>query len=581
MVSQQPPLMVQNDMTVWMNSGHPDQVDIRRTLTMFAELMKSPGTWHTYQMTPTSLWNAAAAGLSGEDVLRFLNQYSAYPVPVKTEKKVQQAFDRYGTIKLSSRDGRLFLHSTDTEWLENWLEKPPLAQAFLKRMNSQTIELKPVSRGTVKMELARKGYPVEDHAEHDTGDRLPVDERNDLMRPEIKLRDYQKEAVRAFCQTGAGSGIVVLPCGAGKTFVGLGVLSELVCATLILTSNRLSVEQWKQELLSGTFLTEEQIGEYTGKKKEIKPVTITTYQMMSQKSLRKGSSTAELTPMSLFHHKQWGLIIYDEAHLLPAPIFRMTADIQAKRRLGLTATLIREDGRESDVFSLIGPKWYDKPWRVMEEEGWIAPVSCKEIRIPLTQSVQKSYEEEGARAKFRIAAQNPNKIKVIQKLIMKHRMEPLLIIGQYVEQLKTVAETFQIPLIYGKTPHAERQMLLDAFRSGKIKRLVLSKVANFAVDLPDAAVAIQLSGSFGSRQEEAQRLGRILRPKANRGQAWFYSLISSDTKEQIFASKRKLFLVERGYTYDVEHWRDDNHGSDRTGKEAIAPIAGSLRTVPH
>jgi DNA excision repair protein ERCC-3 len=327
--------------------------------------------------------------------------------------------------------------------------------------------------------------------------------------------------------------------------VGAAAMAHAKATTLILVTNTVAARQWRDELLRRTTLNEDEIGEYSGAKKEIRPVTIATYQVMTKK---KNGVYAHL---DLFDTHDWGLIIYDEVHLLPAPIFRFTADIQSRRRLGLTATLVREDGMEGEVFSLIGPKRFDVPWKEIESQGYIAPAECIEVRVNLSESERLLYATAEPEEKYRYCSTTKTKSEVVQELVAYHANEQILVIGQYITQLDELSETLGVPLIKGDTPVKERERLFAAFRTGEITCLVVSKVANFSIDLPDATIAIQVSGAFGSRQEEAQRLGRILRPKADGRGAIFYSVVSRDTVDQDFAANRQRFLAEQGYAYRI------------------------------
>jgi DNA excision repair protein ERCC-3 len=458
---------------------------------------------------------------------------------------------RYGLIRLEKSGDALHLTSDDPVLLAELTGYQSIASLLENSPERGTCVVKPYYRGLIKQELTRLGYPVQDLAGYTQGEPCPVAWRATTQegRP-FSLRPYQKDAVDAFYAGGAatgGSGVLVLPCGAGKTVIGLGAICQLQEATLILTTNTTSVRQWIAELLDKTGLDASLIGEYTGERKEVKPITVATYQILTYRS----SAEEEFPHMKLFSERNWGLIIYDEVHLLPAPVFRVTSGIQATRRLGLTATLVREDGREEDVFTLIGPKKYEMPWKVMEEQGWIAEARCREIRLPFESTWREQYAQATARQKFRIAAENPRKLEVVRTLLEQHAHDRVLIIGQYVDQLEQMAHDLQLPLITGKVPEKERDRLYQQFKKGDITRLIVSKVANFAVDLPDANVAIQISGTFGSRQEEAQRLGRILRPKGENNQAHFYTLVTRDTREQEFSLHRQLFLVEQGYPYEI------------------------------
>lgn len=548
---QDGPLIIQSDMTVLLDNEHHLSEAARIKLSLFAELVKRPGNWHTYRVTSLSLWNAAAAGLNAETVVDSLTQYARYGLPGYVESTVRKLIERYGKLSLETRDLKLVLCGSP-ELLNELLEKSTLYEWLKKRLNERTWEVKAEYRGQLKQELIKLGYPVIDVAGYHAGEALSVSLRPSTQQgKEFKLRDYQQRAVELFYREGTvqgGSGVIVLPCGAGKTIVGIAALSRLNSATLILTSNATSVRQWKEELLDKTSLQSADIGEYTGTTKQVRPVTIATYQILTHRK----SKTELFNHMKLFSERDWGLIIYDEVHLLPAPVFRMTADIQATRRLGLTATLVREDGCAEDVFSLIGPKQFDLLWKSVEAAGHIASVKCTEIRVPLDQGVTELYRSAENRSKLRLAAENPGKLAVIKQLLHRHEGIPTLIIGQYLQQLYEVAQSLKIPVITGELAQQDRQLLYDRFKAGEVSVLAVSKVANFAVDLPDAAVAIQISGSYGSRQEEAQRIGRILRPKSGRNEAWFYTIVSDETKETDFAARRQLFMVEQGYQYELE-----------------------------
>ena len=552
------PVIVQSDRSVLLEVHNPLYEEARDTLALFAELEKSPEYIHTYRITPLSLWNAASSGISVEDVLNGLERYSKYPLPDAVHTEIRQLMSRYGLVKLVRDGDKLYLTAKDPlillEVIRHKEIKPLLASEAGADSHSTTlsrIEIKPEARGQLKQILIKIFYPVEDLAGYIEGTPLAMAWRPGTLKGDLfALRAYQQEAVDTFHQRGSvrgGSGVLVLPCGAGKTVIGMGVMLELQCETLILTTNNSAVKQWLRELADKTTLETSQMGEYTGEKKEICPVTVATYQILTHRS----STTNQWSHFHLFNEKNWGLIIYDEVHLLPAPVFRATADLQAKRRLGLTATLVREDGQEKEVFSLIGPKKVDVPWKVLEIQGWIATAECTEWRIPLSKARRMDYALSDEKEKFRLAAENPHKLNRVSELLERHKDDLVLVIGQYVSQLEMIARELQAPLITGKTPQRERDRLYEEFRSGRLRLLVVSKVANFAIDLPDANVAIQVSGTFGSRQEEAQRLGRILRPKSGEGKAYFYSLVSKDTKEQEFAMHRQLFLTEQGYAYKI------------------------------
>ncbi|WP_047152660.1 DNA repair helicase XPB [Aneurinibacillus tyrosinisolvens] len=542
------PLIVQGDRTLLLEVNHPGYNEARHAISPFTELVKSPEYIHTYRMSSLSLWNAASLGWKAEKVVSILREYSQYAIPVHIEKEIISTMERFGKLELARQDGELVLRAEDGQVIEQLLSYPSIAQLVTRCIDSHSVVIPQGIRGMIKQTLMKLGYPVRDVAGYTDGEELKL---SLYETPNFSLRTYQKEAVDAFYDKGSvsgGNGIIVLPCGAGKTIVGIETMVRFGMATLILTSNTTSVKQWREEIISKTTLTGDQVGIYTGEAKEVGPVTVSTYQMITHRS----NADVPFPHLSLFHERNWGLIIYDEVHLLPAPVFRMTADIQAKRRLGLTATLVREDGRAEDVFSLIGPKKYELPWRMLEQQGWIATAECTEIRVPMPEKVQRLYIESGERQKFRIASENPAKTDVVRKVLTDHSDEQVLIIGQYVAQLEAIAQELKVPVITGITPHDEREKLYRMFRSKELKVLVVSRVANFAVDLPDAAVAIQISGTFGSRQEEAQRLGRILRPKKGENIARFYSLVSSDSKEEQYALKRQRFLVEQGYRYHLQ-----------------------------
>ncbi|MBE3597446.1 MAG: DEAD/DEAH box helicase [Limnochordaceae bacterium] len=568
------PLIVQSNHELLLEVDNSRYEAARNELARFAELVKSPEHVHTYRITPLSLWNGASAGLTAQDVLETLEEFSKFDVPFGVQQSIQDTMRRYGLVKLVApsgvRAGRagargrrgagrgsgrdvdyLVLESADRSIIEEIAHHPRLRPYLVERLDATRLAVDARWRGHVKQVLVHIGYPVEDLAGYVEGAPLSIRLRATTRagRP-FGLRDYQQEAVRAFWMEGSergGNGVIVLPCGAGKTIVGLGVMEKASTQTLILSTNVTAVRQWKAELLDKTTLEEDQIGEYTGEAKEIRPVTIATYQILTH----RGPEDTDYPHFALFNSRDWGLVIYDEVHLLPADVFRITSEIQARRRLGLTATLVREDGREADVFSLIGPKRYDVPWRDLEKSQWIATAECFEIRVPLDESLRLSYAVAEDREKFRIASENPAKLPLVKALVEHHRDQQVLVIGQYLSQLEEVARLLEAPIITGRTPNAERESLYGDFKAGRLKTLVVSKVANFAVDLPDASVAIQISGTFGSRQEEAQRLGRILRPKAGDNVARFYSVITQDTSEQRFATKRQLFLTEQGYRYAI------------------------------
>ena len=551
------PLIIQADGTVLLDTRLPGAEEAAHVLATFAELVKRPGELHTYRITPLSVWNALSARHEGGQIIERLAAFSKYELPAAVENDLQTWINRYGKLELVRSGDQLLLAGETDE---------PLRQALQGSLRSLLKEavteqgpwaVDAAQRGRLKQELLRLGYPVLDQAGYHAGESLPLAlrERGDSGM-EFTLRDYQEKAVELFVQGGSvqgGSGVLVLPCGAGKTIVGIAALARLGCAALILTSNATSVNQWRRELIDKTTLSEQDIGMYVGRQRQVRPVTVATYQMMTHRT----SGKTDYPHMRLFRERDWGLIIYDEVHLLPAPVFRLTAGLQATRRLGLTATLVREDGCAEDVFSLIGPKRYELPWRTLEARGALAELSCCEVRVPLCASQVAAYRQAGARERLRIASENLAKLAVMEQLLDRHGDKPKLVIGQYLDQLSAAAERLRAPLITGKTPHEERERLFAAFKSGEVKTLIVSKVANFAVDLPDAAVAVQISGSFGSRQEEAQRIGRILRPKREDNRAWFYSIVTADTKETEFALRRQLFMIEQGYQYQLKRWPDE------------------------
>lgn len=545
------PLVVQSDKTVLLEVQNPSYEAARDALARFAELEKSPEYLHTYRITPLSLWNAAASGMSTDDILESLETHSKYALPTSVRVEIADQISRYGRIRLTRRNDNLLLVSDDAPLLVEIGRHKSIAPLILGQIDAHTLLSDLTHRGELKQALVALGYPAQDEAGYVDGSPLPIQMRSPTLSNEpFALRPYQQAAVQVFHASGSaigGSGVIVLPCGAGKTIIGIGAMVTLQTQTLILTSSTVAVRQWIDEIIDKTDLVPEQIGEYSGLEKNIRPVTITTYQMLTYRP----SKTDEFPHFSLFDQADWGLIIYDEVHLLPAPVFRITANLQARRRLGLTATLIREDGREEDVFSLIGPKRYDLPWKVLEQQGWIATAECHEIRVELDDENRMAYAMTDDRQKYRYAAENPVKLDILHQLLEKHPDDNILIIGQYLDQLKYISEVLNAPLITGKIKVNDRQILYDKFRHGEVKVLVVSKVANFAIDLPDANVAIQVSGTFGSRQEEAQRLGRILRPKKNGMLAHFYTIVTRDTRDQDFAANRQLFLTEQGYRYNI------------------------------
>ncbi|TDD18543.1 DNA repair helicase XPB [Nonomuraea diastatica] len=534
------PLIVQSDKTLLLEVDHERADACRKAIAPFAELERAPEHVHTYRVTPLALWNARAAGHDAEQVIDALISFSRYPVPHALLVDVAETMARYGRLRLEKDPvNGLVLTSTDRAVLEEVLRSKKIQPMLGERLGPDSVIVHPSDRGNVKQALLKLGWPAEDLAGYVDGEQHPITLKQDGWT----LRPYQQEAADAFWH--GGSGVVVLPCGAGKTLVGAAAMAHAQATTLILVTNTVSAHQWKTELLKRTSLTEDEIGEYSGTKKEIRPVTIATYQVMTTR--RKGV----YSHLELFDARDWGLIVYDEVHLLPAPIFRMTADLQARRRVGLTATLVREDGREGDVFSLIGPKRYDAPWKEMENQGWIAPADCVEVRVTLTDDERLAYAMAESEERYRFCATTPSKTQVTEALVRRHLGEQVLVIGQYIDQLDELGEHLTAPVIKGETRVKERERLYQAFRDKEIQVLVVSKVANFSIDLPEAAIAIQVSGTFGSRQEEAQRLGRVLRPKADGGGARFYTVVSRDTVDQEFAAHRQRFLAEQGYAYQI------------------------------
>lgn len=594
----QNPLIVQSDRTALLEVDNPRYAECRDKLAAFCELIKSPEHIHTYRLTPLSLWNARAAGVSAEEMIEVLNEYSKYDVPGNILHDVRDYVGRYGRLKLFKEDGRLLLRADDN-LLMTEIKHNKLIQKYLSaQADARTMEVPLLERGRVKQVLLKLGFPVEDLAGYTDGEHLEIRMREVTRKSKPFMpRHYQEEAANAFWMGGSaagGSGVLVLPCGAGKTIIGIQAMTLAQMNTLIIVTGITAAHQWRDEILDKTTLTEDTIGEYSGERKDIRPITIATYQVLTARrdpakaKNKKGKGKGEVDPdseydeldgagfdteppgflaapaaplalgeaegylnLELFNRHDWGMIIYDEVHLLPAPVFRITAEIQAKRRLGLTATLVREDGREDDVFSLIGPKKADVPWKELEKQGWIATAICTEIRIPLEEKNRLEYAIAEPREKFRLASINPRKEDVIEALLRRHKDDNVLVIGQYLEQLQSIVDRFDAPVITGKTVQREREKIYNAFRRGEIKVLIVSKVANFSIDLPDANVAIQVSGTFGSRQEEAQRLGRVLRPKSDGSIAHFYSLVTRETRDQEFATHRQLFLTEQGYRYEI------------------------------
>ncbi|MCE5289856.1 MAG: DEAD/DEAH box helicase [Nocardiaceae bacterium] len=536
------PLIVQSDKTLLLEVDHPLANDARQAIAPFAELERAPEHVHTYRVTPLALWNARAAGHDAEQVVDALVRYSRFVVPQALLVDVVDTMARYGRLQLmKSPVHGLTLVSLDRAVLEEVLRNNKINPMLGARIDDDTVVVHPSERGRLKQMLLKIGWPAEDLAGYVDGEAHPI--ALDFGTNEWHLRDYQEMAADSFWA--GGSGVIVLPCGAGKTMVGAAAMAKAQATTLILVTNTVAGRQWKRELLARTTLTEEEIGEYSGEKKEIRPVTIATYQVITRRT--KG----EYRHLELFDSRDWGLVIYDEVHLLPAPVFRMTADLQSRRRLGLTATLVREDGREGDVFSLIGPKRYDAPWKDIEAQGWIAPAECIEVRVTLTDNERMQYAVSEPEERYKVCSTARTKIAVVESILARHKDAPALVIGAYLDQLEELGAHLNAPIIQGSTRTKEREALFDAFRRGEIGVLVVSKVANFSIDLPEASVAIQVSGTFGSRQEEAQRLGRLLRPKQDGGQAHFYSVVSRDTLDTEYAAHRQRFLAEQGYAYRI------------------------------
>lgn len=534
------PLIVQSDKTLLLEVDHPEAKAARGAIAPFAELERAPEHVHTYRVTPLALWNARAAGHDAEQVVDALVRFSRYAVPQALLVDVVDVMGRYGRLQLvQSPVHGLVMVALDRAVLEEVLRQKKITPLLGTRVDPDTVIVHPSERGHLKQALLKIGWPAEDLAGYVDGEAHPIA----LAEDGWTLRSYQREAVEGFWA--GGSGVVVLPCGAGKTLVGAAAMAQAQATTLILVTNTVAGRQWKRELVARTSLTEDEIGEYSGERKEIRPVTIATYQVITRRT--KG----EYRHLELFDSRDWGLVIYDEVHLLPAPVFRMTADLQSRRRLGLTATLVREDGREGDVFSLIGPKRYDAPWRDIEQQGWIAPADCVEVRVTLTDAERMAYAVAEPEERYRMASTAHTKTAVVRSVLDRHPGEPTLVIGAYLDQLEELGTELDAPVIQGSTSNREREALFDRFRAGEVPVLVVSKVANFSIDLPEASVAIQVSGTFGSRQEEAQRLGRLLRPKGDGRQAHFYSVVSRDTLDTDYAAHRQRFLAEQGYAYRI------------------------------
>jgi len=547
------PLIVQGDGTVLVETKHRKYSEARDFLGRFAELEASPDLLHTYRISPLSLWNAASAGMKCEEIVEGLRSLSKFDIPAAVLQTTEETIERYGLVKLGPHPDQpdtLLRLEFASGFVAKLISKIPCLREVMVEDGRRYWAVHQGHRGIFKQRALKEGWPIQDLAGFVEGSPLNVDLATNMAdgRP-FQVRPYQMTASRRWYQEGkptGGCGVVVLACGAGKTIVGMTAMSLVKQKTLILATNQAAVNQWIREIIDKTSLTEDDVGAYTGDTKKIRPVTVATYQIMTWRKSRD----VDFAHLHLFEDQDWGLIIYDEVHLLPAPVFGATATLQGRRRLGLTATLVREDGREGDVFALVGPKRYDLPWQMLQQDGFIADTQCYEVRVPFNNGGMEHYEQAKEADKFRIASANPAKMGVLKSLLDEHNDDNVLVIGTYVDQLKQIAKQFRVPLITGETPHRERDVLFDKFRSGKTKVLVVSKVANFSIDLPDANVAIQVSGSFGSRQEEAQRLGRILRPKKKK--ALFYTVVTTDTKEQEFALRRQLFLTEQGYRYLIQ-----------------------------
>ncbi|MCI7606975.1 MAG: DEAD/DEAH box helicase [Spirochaetales bacterium] len=538
------PLMVQSDKTMLLDVHSPSFQECRNDIIAFADLVKSPEHIHTYTLSPLTLWNAVSSGLSSDEIIKRLRKWSRYEIDERVIFFIEDTASRYGEFILTEEDQDNLRLSVKRERFFLTLYSEPTLKKYLKKGDGNYFLLSKLDRGSLKAKLVKMGFPVDDRIPLKKGEKLELD-----LKDTVEVRDYQKDSVDAFLSSG-GYGTIVLPCGSGKTIVGIETAVRLKTNTLILCPNVSSVHQWIRELLDKTTLTPDKIGEYSGETKSIRPVTVCTYQVLTYRTKQEGEEAEPDYPhFSLLSDNNWGLVIYDEVHMLPAPVFRITAELQSIYRLGLTATLIREDGREDEVFSLVGPKRYDTPWAELTQKGYIAKAYCHEVRIPLPHTLELEYALATKKEKYRLASQNPLKIKVAEEILKRHEGESILIIGQYLDQLKVFQDHFGYPIITGTTSNKKRDELYDKFRSGEEKVMIVSKIANFAVDLPDASVAIEISGSFGSRQEEAQRLGRILRPKAR--DSHFYTIVTEYSQEEEFASNRQKFLSEQGYSYSI------------------------------
>lgn len=551
-MSREKPIILQGDGSLLLEVDSDNFEEVRTFLLNFAELVKSPEHIHTYRITNVSLWNAASFHFTSEDIIKFLEKYSQFTLPKNITHHIKDTIEKYGKIKIVKEDERYYLDSEDKNIIAEILHYKNMTQYILCEVSENRLEIDGKYRGHIKLSLIYFGYPVEDLAGYKEGDPFPFLLRKNMLsngKP-FDLRYYQKACVDVFYAGGGaygGAGVICLPCGAGKTVVGIGVMDKIKTHTLIITTGVTACRQWRNEIIDKTDIPADMIAEYNGEKKSIKPITIATYKILTYRKNKK----LPFVHFELFFKQNWGLIIYDEVHLLPAPIIRVTSEIQSMRRLGLTATLIREDHLEKDVFCLIGPKKYDMPWRELENKNFISKAYCYDVRIPLDSTHREEYVMVSDRLKFRIASENIYKFKVVERLLKILQGKNILIIGQYINQLEELQKLTGFTIITGKTPQTERDTIYEKFKKGEIKTLIVSKVANFAVDLPDANALIQISGTFGSRQEEAQRLGRVLRPKENENRSFFFSIITTDTKEEDFAHNRQLFLTEQGYHYEI------------------------------
>ncbi|MCI5064230.1 DEAD/DEAH box helicase [bacterium] len=557
----------QSDMTVSLEAQTESFPEARDFLLTFAELVKCPEYIHTYRITPLSLWNAAALGMLPDDLLQRAAPFLRFPIPAAVESRIREVMSLWGLVRFErTEEGAILISVANEALLHHLLQVDVLRAALLEepyRKDPQsdvwTAEIEALERGPIKVALMEIGIPVLDLAGYADGAPLSVS-----LRDTVQLRPYQRDALDGYYRNNSplgGSGVVVLPCGAGKTVVAMGIIAELGMQTLIVVTNTTALKQWRRELLEKTSLTEDDIGEYSAARKEIRPLTIATYQILtSRKSKRE-----PFRHFALFEAQNWGLIVYDEVHLLPAPVFQVTAALQARRRLGLTATLVREDGKEGHVFALIGPKRYESPWKLLETQGWLAKAHCYQVRVPAPFELLHDIKQAKKRFRFRMASTNPLKLQAVEELLRQHEESPVLIIGMYLDQLEELATYFDIPLLQGSTKQQEREEKYQAFQEGRIRRLIVSKIGNASVDLPDASVAIQVSGMFGSRQEEAQRLGRILRPKPGENQAHFYSVITAGTTEEEYGLRRQLFLAEQGYGYGCIDFKLDYSSAESHG----------------